>query len=201
MADTKISGMPAATALTGAELVAGVQSAANVKITASQIKTLVTASPSLPSLLASSGAPLSVGATTAETVLVTIPLAANALGANGFIIVDTTWATTNGLDDKTLRTRFGASGAGTGGTAFKSIVVTAAATFHDGVVIQNKNATNAQEGASAGGLATNFGAATGPAPTSAIDTTAACEVVLSGQKETSGDTLTLLSYRIWIVKN
>lgn len=40
MSDTKISAMPAASALTGAELLAGVQSAANVKITAAQIKTL-----------------------------------------------------------------------------------------------------------------------------------------------------------------
>jgi hypothetical protein len=38
MADTKISGMPAASALTGAELLAGVQSAANVKITVDQLK-------------------------------------------------------------------------------------------------------------------------------------------------------------------
>ena len=43
MADTKISNMPAASALSGAELVAGVQSGGNVKITTAQIATLVDA--------------------------------------------------------------------------------------------------------------------------------------------------------------
>jgi hypothetical protein len=38
MADTKISNMTAASTLTGAELLAGVQSAENVKVTADQIK-------------------------------------------------------------------------------------------------------------------------------------------------------------------
>lgn len=41
MADTKISAEPAASALTGTELLAGVQSAANVNITPAQIKTYV----------------------------------------------------------------------------------------------------------------------------------------------------------------
>lgn len=41
MADTKISDMTAASALDGTELLAGVQSAANVKITAAQLNTYV----------------------------------------------------------------------------------------------------------------------------------------------------------------
>lgn len=47
MADEKISAMPAASALSGPELVAGVQSGANAKITATQIKTWTSASPTL----------------------------------------------------------------------------------------------------------------------------------------------------------
>lgn len=47
MADTKISNMTAASALDGTELVAGVQSGANVKITADQQKTWSSASPNL----------------------------------------------------------------------------------------------------------------------------------------------------------
>lgn len=42
MADTKISLLPAATTLSGAELLAGVQSAGNVKITATQLLTYIT---------------------------------------------------------------------------------------------------------------------------------------------------------------
>ncbi len=41
MADTKISNMPAASALDGSELLAGVQGGVNVKITADQIRALV----------------------------------------------------------------------------------------------------------------------------------------------------------------
>lgn len=57
MADTKISADPAAAALDGTELLAGVQGGANVKVTAAQIKTLTSASPTLvtPAL----GTPLS----------------------------------------------------------------------------------------------------------------------------------------------
>lgn len=45
MADTKISNMTAASTLTGAELAAGVQSGANVKITTAQIQTLAWTAP------------------------------------------------------------------------------------------------------------------------------------------------------------
>lgn len=44
MSNQKISAMTAASALTGAELVAGVQSGANVAVAASQIRTLITSS-------------------------------------------------------------------------------------------------------------------------------------------------------------
>lgn len=47
MADTKISAEAAASALGGTEVVPGVQSGANVKITATQIKTFTSASPTL----------------------------------------------------------------------------------------------------------------------------------------------------------
>ncbi len=47
MADTKISNMTAASTLTGAELIAGVQSGANVKITADQQKTWSSNAPTL----------------------------------------------------------------------------------------------------------------------------------------------------------
>lgn len=47
MAGTKISALTAAAALGGTEAIPGVQSAANVKITAAQIKTFTSASPTL----------------------------------------------------------------------------------------------------------------------------------------------------------
>lgn len=47
MADTKISGMTAATTLDGTELLAGVQAGGNVKITANQVKTWASNAPTL----------------------------------------------------------------------------------------------------------------------------------------------------------
>ncbi len=69
MADLKISAMPAASALSGPELLAGVQSAANVKITAAQIKTLTSASPTLvtPAIGVAAGTSLALGGATIGT--------------------------------------------------------------------------------------------------------------------------------------
>lgn len=47
MADEKISAMPAAAAVGGTDLLAGVQAGANVKVTAAQVKTFTSASPTL----------------------------------------------------------------------------------------------------------------------------------------------------------
>lgn len=69
MADLKISAMTAASALSGPELFAGVQSAANVKITGTQIKTWCSASPTLvtPALGVAAGTSLALGGATIGT--------------------------------------------------------------------------------------------------------------------------------------
>ena len=77
MADTKISNMTAATALDGTELVAGVQSAANVKITTAQVKTLTSASPTLvtPVLGVATATSINKVALTAPATSATITIA------------------------------------------------------------------------------------------------------------------------------
>lgn len=69
MADTKISAETAASALGGTELVEGVQSGANVKITAAQIKTFASASPTLvtPAIGVASGTSLALNGATLGT--------------------------------------------------------------------------------------------------------------------------------------
>jgi hypothetical protein len=64
-ADVKISALPAASTLAGGEVVPGVQSAATVKITATQIKTFTSASPTLvtPNIGVASGTSLNVSDT------------------------------------------------------------------------------------------------------------------------------------------
>jgi hypothetical protein len=143
-----------------------------------------------PVILAESGAAASVGATTDETTLATISVPGNAMGANGRVQVETLWSYTNGADDKTARVRF----SGASGTQYLVTALTTTATLNHVVVIQNANATNSQVGSFISTVAYN--ASTAAHVTSSVDTTADTTVVITGQKETSGDTMTLLWYRV-----
>ncbi len=77
MANQKISAFTAASALTGPEVVAGVQSAANVKITATQFKTWTSASPTLvtPVLGVASATSINKVAITAPATSATLAIA------------------------------------------------------------------------------------------------------------------------------
>jgi hypothetical protein len=152
-------------------------------------------------LVAASGAAQSVGATTNETVLATIAIPANSLGSNGFIEVEAVWTVTNNGNAKTPRVRFGASGAGTGGTAIRQPSAASVVIYHEFVIIQNRNATNSQVGSTGTAVVGPYGTGGAALPTAAIDTTAAAEVVISGQKGDSADTMTLEAYRVWLTKN
>lgn len=95
MADTKISNETSASALGGTEQIPGVQSAANVKITATQIKTFTSSSPTLvtpalgtPSsgtLTNATGLPVSTGLTGAGTGVLTA-LGVNVGTAGAFVV-------------------------------------------------------------------------------------------------------------------
>lgn len=98
MADTKISNMTAASALGGTELVAGVQSGSNVKITAAQIKTFTSASPTLvtPTLGVAS-------ATTINRVTLTAPASGSTLTiADGKTLTASATMTLQGGDASVL---------------------------------------------------------------------------------------------------
>lgn len=149
-------------------------------------------------LLAISGSAVSVGATTAETVLATIAVGANLLGANGFLIVETSWLMTNNANAKTATVKFGASGAGTGGTIMQAVSVASGASWRGNCTIQNANSVSSQIGGAASSLIWSTGPAGVAPPTAAINTAAASEIVITGTKGTSGDTLTLNFYRVFI---
>ncbi len=126
MADEKISDMGAASALSGPELVAGVQSSVNVKITATQIKTFTSASPTLVTpalgtptsgtLTNAIGLPISTGLTGAGTgVLTALGVNVGSAGAfvtfNGALGTPSSGTLTNALG---LPISTGVSGLGTG---------------------------------------------------------------------------------------
>lgn len=140
-----------------------------------------------------SGVAVTLGAVTSEVVVATISLAANALGADGRLDVDYTWDMSSSGNNKTMRTYFGAAGAGAGGTVLSGIALTTQLALHEKRFIQNAHATNVQTGV--GGTTGGFGnAASLACASAAIDTTAASEFVITGQKASSGDTLTLRHY-------
>lgn len=143
-----------------------------------------------PHILAQSGVASSVTGTTSETTLATITVPANAMGANGAVRIWCAWSWTNNGNSKTPRIRFG----GTGGTVFTSNTLTTSQSVQDVKIIQNRNATNSQVGTTntIGGFS-NSSVAT---VTAAIDTTAAVDIVISGQLANSADTLTLERYLV-----
>jgi len=146
-----------------------------------------------------SGAAVTIGSTTANTAVATIALAANVLGAHGRLDVDFAFDVNSTADDKTLRTYFGASGAGVGGTVLSGIVLTTSLHLRESRIIQNAGATNAQ--IAIGGTTGGYGVANAIAGvTAAIDTTAASEFVIAGQKETAGDTCILRHYRATLTR-
>lgn len=130
-------------------------------------------------------------ATTNEEALATITLPP--LSANAIIRINTSWICTNGANSKTFRIRLG----GLGGTAFMSITSTTIDMAILSRIIQNQNATNSQK--SNAWLTATGSEQTGGSVvpvTGAIDTSVSTSLVITGQKASAGDILTLSSYSV-----
>jgi hypothetical protein len=149
-------------------------------------------------VLAQSAVALSHTGDTNETVLATIAIPANVIGANGRVVIETSWSFTSSANSKTLRVRFGASGGGVGGTALLALGFTTTAMYHDYRAIANRNATNSQIAMLNTGVGGGWGGANNTPIATAVDTTAATEVVLSAQLANAGETITLESYQVLV---
>lgn len=143
-----------------------------------------------PYILKQSAVAVSAGADTTEDTLATITIPANIIGPNGSVEVLTLWSYTNSANNKTLRVRF----SGASGTQYLNTAVTTTATLQHLAIIRNVNSASSQK---AGYNGTVSFSTSGNAPvTSSVDTTAATTVVITGQKASSGETLTLESYEV-----
>lgn len=138
-------------------------------------------------IIAQSAVSASITGTLTETTLATITVPANAMGANGRIEIHTMWSTTNSANNKTLRVKFG-------GTTFQTITMTTNASIQVPMVIANRNATNSQ--VASPNSSTGSGATTNAVQTSAIDTTAAVTILLTGQLANTGEAITLEAYSV-----
>lgn len=119
---------------------------------------------------------------TGEVTLATLAIPANCMGPNGALRLRVIYDVGGSLNTKTLRLKLGATtlhtmiyAAGDGPNAFCEIV------------IHNKNATNVQE---SHGLYLNATILSAVRGTAAIDTTAATNVIITGQCANAGDVIT-----------
>jgi hypothetical protein len=126
----------------------------------------------------------SVPADTSEDTLATIPLKAEFMGSYGCLKITTFWSTTNNANAKTARVRLG----GGAGTDFLAKDLASNALHKYETLIFNTD-YNVQVGSSA-----QDGSATGSTTAGAIDTSAATTIVITGQKASAGDTMTLVAY-------
>lgn len=126
---------------------------------------------------------------TNETTLATITVPAGAMGANGFVRVFALYSFTNSVNAKTCRVRFN----GIGGTVYASAGLTSVATWRAEASIGNRNSASSQVGGP-NNTTNTFSSSTTAVSTSAVDTTSAVDIVLTGQLTNSGETIAIESY-------
>jgi hypothetical protein len=143
-------------------------------------------------ILGTSAVAVSGAADTNENILATITIPAGAMGPNGRLRIQTGWTVTNSANNKVLRVRF----SGIGGTIFYGATVTTSASVEDVRSIHNRGVTNSQACFQGGA---SFGSSSSAYGTSSVDTSVATTVVITGQKATAGETLTLESYLVELI--
>jgi len=127
-------------------------------------------------------APVSLTGSTSVVTLATITIPAGLLGANGKLKIYPLWATTNNVNQKTLRAIFSGSTCST--------MTSQSVPNNSGlVIIRNTNSESAQKTSS--GLVAGIGASSGSIASTTIDTTAATTLVITGQLAVGTDTMTL----------
>ena len=139
----------------------------------------------VPHIILKTGVAVSGAANTSENTLGTISLPANALGANGCLIIEAHVTVNNNANAKTLRGRF----SGIGGTILFSTSLASVLNFVFRWIVFNQNATNSQ--LAPPGIGTSFGTSASASVTAAVDTTAATTFLITGQKAVAGDVITL----------
>jgi hypothetical protein len=140
-------------------------------------------------VLAQSGAAVSGAADTNENTLATITIPAGAMGANGQVIVEAAWEMTSSANNKTFRIKFG-------GTSYFNLALTTRTLLKTQVTIANANSASSQVGHNNGEVVQLGTSTAGAKTTSAVDTTAAVTLLITGQKASGAETLTLLWYRV-----
>ena len=144
-------------------------------------------------ILGASAVSASHTGSTVETTLATISVPANAMGANGIIRVTAQWSFAGAGGTRTPRIKFGATTYG--GPALTSAGLSARVQAQ----WANRNNTSSQVGNEP--TQVNWSQNnTAVSTTSAIDTTSAQNITLTGQLSSAGDTITLESYLVELIR-
>lgn len=151
----------------------------------------------LGGVVAKSGAAVSHTGDTIETALATITIPAGALGANGIIRVMSIVAMTSSANIKTLRVRLGGLA---GAAIFTSSLFTTVSSPRIDVLTFAANATNSQNTQGWCPRATDNLVTGSAIVTSALDMTAAQDLVISGQLASASEGIQLLGYTVQVIK-
>lgn len=135
-----------------------------------------------------------------ETAQVTIAIPAGAIGPNGHVRLTWLGSHTNSANVKTWRVRFGASGAGTGGSIYYNVAATSSASLSNQIIISNRNSASSQVSATSGS-STSFNQTTGNVSTSSINTANASEIVISNlwAGATASESMTVERYLVEVM--
>ena len=133
---------------------------------------------------------------TNEAVLRTVSLAAGAMGTNGCLDFDAGFQGTNSGNSKTGRVRLG----GVAGTIFSAIAQTSNFGWRQSGVILNRGAANSQVGIVAATGTGGWAPIAANQDTGAVDTSAAVDLVFTGQLATGTETITLAWYRVTLTR-
>lgn len=139
----------------------------------------------------SAGPRVSGAADTNENTLATVTIPANSMGPNGSVEVDLLLTVTNSGNNKTVRVKFG-------GTTYLAGVFTTSAQLALQCRITNAGTTNSQVGI--GGNFVGYSGTTAAVVTSAVDTTSDVTLLITGQKATGAEALTLESYSVKVFR-
>lgn len=130
---------------------------------------------------------VAVPADATEDIVRTVNVPAGLLGLNGWVRVTNLWITTNSVNNKTSRVRY----SGAAGTVAIGSPQANSTGYKTVVEIANRNSVASQ---STQGFIANTGAAIlASIATSVVDTSAATSIVITGQKASAGETMTLES--------
>lgn len=147
--------------------------------------------PSAPIILAKSAVAVSCPSDTTEDVLATLNIPV--LAPNSMLRLTTEWSMTTSANNKTLRVRF----SGGAGTIVQNAGFTASQSARMQVQVSNRGATNSQISVCANN--TGFTATNSASIPTAVDTSVATTLVITGQKVLNTETLTLESYLLELI--